>query len=62
MPEILEIEAYRRLAEKVVGRVVSEVLTPDHWYVKGGITPEDLVENLKTDGLQKHEEKENSYS
>ena len=47
MPEILEIEAYRRLAEKVVGRVVSEVLTPDHWYVKGGITPEDLVENLK---------------
>ena len=47
MPEILEIEAYRRLAEKVVGRVVSEVLTPDHWYVKGGVTPEDLVENLK---------------
>ncbi len=47
MPEILEIEAYRRLAEKVVGRVVSEVLAPDHWYVKGGITPEDLVENLK---------------
>ena len=47
MPEILEIEAYRRLAEKVVGRVVSEVLTPDHWYVKGGITPEDLIENLK---------------
>ncbi len=47
MPEILEIEAYRRLAEKVVGRVVSEVLAPDHWYVKGGVTPEDLVENLK---------------
>ena len=46
MPEILEIEAYRRLAEKVVGRVVSEVLTPDHWYVKGGSPPEDLVENL----------------
>ena len=47
MPEILEIEAYRRLAEKVVGRAVSEVLAPDHWYVKGGVTPEDLVENLK---------------
>ncbi|CAI8397884.1 MAG: Formamidopyrimidine-DNA glycosylase [Acidimicrobiales bacterium AG-410-I20] len=46
MPEILEIEAYRRLAEKVVGRVVSEVQAPDHWYVKGGATPEDLVENL----------------
>ena len=42
MPEILEIEAYRRVAEHVVGRVITEVLTPDHWYLKGGATPEDF--------------------
>ena len=46
MPEILEIETYRRLAEKVVGRVVAEVVAPDQRYLKGGVTPQDLVENL----------------
>ena len=46
MPEILEIEAYRRVAEHAVGRVITEVLTPDHWYLKGGATPEDFKERL----------------
>lgn len=36
MPEILEIERYRRAAEPVVGRTISEVRAPDAWFVKRG--------------------------
>jgi formamidopyrimidine-DNA glycosylase len=35
MPEILEIEAYRALAERVVGRRIAAVDAPDAWYLKG---------------------------
>ena len=42
MPEILEIEAYRRLAVQVVGRTVRSVQAPDAWFIKGGATPESL--------------------
>ena len=35
MPEILEIEIYRRLADRVVGRAITGVNTPDGWYLKG---------------------------
>jgi len=38
MPELAEVEVYRRLAEQVVGRVVSEVVAPDSWYLKRGLT------------------------
>ncbi|MFP5319022.1 MAG: DNA-formamidopyrimidine glycosylase family protein [Acidimicrobiia bacterium] len=38
MPELAEVEVYRRLAEGVVGRVVSEVGAPDDWYLKRGLT------------------------
>ena len=38
MPELAEVEAYRRLAEKVVGRRVVEVVAPDGWYLKRGLT------------------------
>ena len=38
MPEILEIEAYRRLAERSIGRPVAEVRADDAWYLKGGTT------------------------
>ncbi len=37
MPELPEVEAYRRLAESAVGRVVAEVSAPDAWFLKGGI-------------------------
>jgi formamidopyrimidine-DNA glycosylase len=37
MPEILEIEAYRALADRAVGRRISTVDAPDAWYLKGGI-------------------------
>ena len=35
MPEILEIEMYRRGALPVVGRRISEVDAPDDWFLKG---------------------------
>ena len=37
MPELPEVEAYRRLAEeRALGREVAEVGAPDGWYLKGG--------------------------
>ena len=36
MPELLEVETYRRQAEAVVGRTVARAEAPDAWYVKGG--------------------------
>jgi formamidopyrimidine-DNA glycosylase len=38
MPELLEIESYRRLADTAVGREVLAVDAPDAWYLKGGLT------------------------
>ncbi len=37
MPELPEVEAYRRLAEGALGRPVAEVAAPDPWFLKGGI-------------------------
>lgn len=42
MPEILEIEQYRRLAERVVGRCISDVDAPDAWFLKEGIDAASL--------------------
>ena len=38
MPELAEVEAYRRVAERIVGRRVAEVVAPDDWYLKRGLT------------------------
>jgi formamidopyrimidine-DNA glycosylase len=38
MPELIEIERYRRLADTVIGREVVAVHAPDAWYLKGGLT------------------------
>ena len=38
VPELAEVEAYRRLAQRVVGRRVAEVVAPDAWYLKRGTT------------------------
>ena len=46
MPEILEVETYRRAAEAVVGRRIVEVGAPDAWFLKRGLTPEALVAAL----------------
>ena len=42
VPEILEVEFYRRAAEPIVGRTITAVHAPDRWFCKGGTTPEDL--------------------
>ncbi|MDG1086295.1 MAG: DNA-formamidopyrimidine glycosylase family protein [Acidimicrobiales bacterium] len=41
MPELLEIEMYRRGAAPLIGRTVSSIETPDDWYIKG-VDPETL--------------------
>ncbi len=46
MPEILEIETYRRLADRVVGRTITSVDAPDAWYLKGGATAGVVVDAL----------------
>jgi formamidopyrimidine-DNA glycosylase len=37
VPELVEVELYRRLAEDVVGRRVAAVVAPDPWFLKGGL-------------------------
>ena len=46
MPELLEVEVYRRAAQRCVGRVVSGVHVPDAWYVKGGVDPQAVIAAL----------------
>ena len=43
MPELPEVEAYRRLGEQALHREVAEVVARDTWFLKGGLTPEHLV-------------------
>lgn len=43
MPELVEVELYRRLAERAVGRVVAAVDADDAWFLKRGARPELLV-------------------
>jgi formamidopyrimidine-DNA glycosylase len=45
VPELPEVESYRRLAEAVVGRRVVAVDAPDEWFVKGG-PPEEVVASV----------------
>lgn len=44
MPEGVEIEIYRRRAEPVVGRTIATVDAPDDWFLKGGVTAEEIVD------------------
>ncbi len=45
MPEMIEVEAYRALAERgALGRPIREVETPDDWYLKRGLVPAALEE------------------
>ena len=43
MPELIEVEYYRRLADRAVGRTVAEVLAPDAWFLKGGLVASDVA-------------------
>jgi formamidopyrimidine-DNA glycosylase len=38
VPELVEVEYYRRLAERALGRRVTAVDAPDAWFLKGGLT------------------------
>ena len=43
MPEMIEVEAYRTLAERAaLDRPIAAVEAPDAWYLKGGLTAEVL--------------------
>jgi len=43
MPEIIEVEMYRKLAERVTRRRVVAVEAPDPWYLKGGLDPSTVA-------------------
>lgn len=42
MPELLEVEYYRRLAARTIGRTITAVDAPDPWYLQGGLQAELL--------------------
>jgi formamidopyrimidine-DNA glycosylase len=42
VPELPEVESYRRLAEAALGRAISKVFSPDPWYLKGAATASSL--------------------
>ena len=47
MPELPEVEAYRRLAEeRALGRAIAAVDAPDAWYLKGGLDATAVTEAL----------------
>lgn len=47
MPELPEVEAYRRLAQAaVVGRKVIGLEAPDPWFLKGGLVAEEVEGEL----------------
>jgi formamidopyrimidine-DNA glycosylase len=47
VPELVEIEEYRRLAEKqALGREIETVVAPDAWWLKGGLTSPALADAL----------------
>lgn len=47
MPELPEVERYRLLAERALGRTVASVVSPDPWYLKGGVDGADLAGALE---------------
>ena len=46
MPELVEVETYRRLAGRTVGRTVACVIAPDEWFLKGGTSAPALAAAL----------------
>jgi formamidopyrimidine-DNA glycosylase len=47
VPELVEIEAYRRLADRVVGRTIAKVDAPDAWWIKDDNSARSLQRALK---------------
>src|SRR3954471_18927724 len=46
MPEMLEVEEYRRLAARTLDREIVGVHAPDAWFLKGGLTAETVTAAL----------------
>jgi formamidopyrimidine-DNA glycosylase len=42
VPELIEVEAYRRVADGAVGRTIAKMVAPDPWYLKGAATARAL--------------------
>lgn len=47
MPELAEVEYYRRLAETALHRRITKVDAPDAWFLKGGLTASALRKAVK---------------
>jgi formamidopyrimidine-DNA glycosylase len=47
MPEMIEVEYYRRVAERLVGHSLAGVVAPDAWYLKGNTTARALQVALR---------------
>ena len=47
MPELPEVEYYRRLAERALHRVIAGVDAPDAWFLKGGLTARELKDSTQ---------------
>ncbi len=45
MPELLEVESYRRLADQTIGRTIAEVDAHDTWFLKG-VSAQQVIEGL----------------
>lgn len=45
MPEMIEVELYRRVVDRAVGRTITAVAAPDAWFCKG-VDPVTLAEVL----------------
>ena len=46
MPELAEVDAYRRLASQALERRIDGVVAPDAWYLRGGIDAGTLADAL----------------
>jgi formamidopyrimidine-DNA glycosylase len=46
LPELIEVERYRRLAEQALERKIVEVVAPDAWWLKGGLSAGALSDAL----------------
>jgi formamidopyrimidine-DNA glycosylase len=47
VPELIEIERYRKLADRVIGRTIAAVDARDAWYIKDGNSPRIIARVLK---------------
>jgi formamidopyrimidine-DNA glycosylase len=46
VPELIEVEAYRQLAEQALERKIAVVVAPDAWWLKGGLSAGVLCDAL----------------